>query len=115
MGYPPSFIALVFKGIKMSEIWKSIELVVINEDQLNKAKNELMKLQIATEKEPGNIQFSINQSSDVPLKFILWERWVDIKALHDHLNAPYTQFYFSLKLTKVGNSDSMIPLTATAN
>ena len=97
----------------MSEIWKSIELIVINENQLNEAKNELMKLQTATEKEPGNIQFSISQSTEVPLNFTLWERWVDLQALHDHLSAPYTQFYFSLKLTKVGRSHSMLPLTAS--
>jgi len=42
-----------------------------------------------TAKEEGNIAYELNQTSNEPTKFVLYEHWKSLAALDAHLKQPY--------------------------
>lgn len=94
----------------MSGTWIYAELVANNINKLQLTKQELAKLQRATEQEEGCIQFAVCQVNGEGNIFTLWEHWVDEDAFRKHMQASHTKNYFALKLTRVRSSHRLKPL-----
>ncbi|OTA20360.1 hypothetical protein Xbed_01586 [Xenorhabdus beddingii] len=63
--------------------------------------NELKTLQQKTLLEPGCEIFFIQQSSENPHSFIMWEKFIDHDSYKKHFEYEHTQYYFSLNLTEI--------------
>lgn len=61
----------------------------------------LAALQALTLQEPGCLRFELFQFVESPRDLLLLEAFVDEAAFSLHLQAPYTQAYFSLAMTEV--------------
>jgi quinol monooxygenase YgiN len=61
----------------------------------------LTGLQTLTRQEPGCLRFDLFQFAASPRDILLLEAFVDEAAFSLHLQAPYTQAYFSLAMTEV--------------
>lgn len=94
----------------MSEVWVYVELVATASNSANSVRDELFKLESATKKESGCIQFAVCQLIDNPNKFTLWERWKDEKACKQHMSEEHTKRYFALQLTNVERSHRVTPV-----
>ncbi|KMJ46972.1 hypothetical protein AB204_00285 [Xenorhabdus khoisanae] len=62
---------------------------------------ELKILQQKTLLEPGCEIFSIQQSSENPRSFIMWEKFIDYNSLKKHFEYEHAQYYLSLDLTEI--------------
>ena len=42
-----------------------------------------------TAKEAGNLEYALSREAADPDRFVLYERWLDVEALDEHLKQPY--------------------------
>ncbi len=69
--------------------------------ELAVVKQELFKLEQATQHESGCYRFEINQRLDEPRHFTLWEIWEDEAALAAHFEAVHSKDYLAKNLSEV--------------
>ena len=77
------------------------EIQVKNENNIDLAKEQLQKLKEETLKEEGCTIFSIQQSTENPEIFIMWERFESVHAFKKHFEYDHTKNYISLDSTEV--------------
>lgn len=77
------------------------ELRIIDPETTKRTKAELLNLCEQTRKEPGCSLFQLHECPDDPLRLLLWERFDDEAAYHQHFAESHTLVYKNLNLTKV--------------
>ena len=85
----------------MSKLWISAGLKVHEGKSAQQAKQALLELQQATEKEAGCIFFHVLQHRDTPELFTLWEEWESEADLITHFELEHTKAYMAQSLTEV--------------
>ena len=85
----------------MSQLWVSAGIEVLEGKDIQRARDALSALAVATLQEPGNIKFKILQQIDKPECFTLWECWINENALQQHYAATHTQDYFAQEWTQL--------------
>ncbi|RNC68485.1 MAG: antibiotic biosynthesis monooxygenase [Desulfuromonadales bacterium] len=56
-------------------------------------RQEIMALMAPTRAEAGCINYDLHQSADDPALFMLYENWVSLKDLEEHLAMPYLEAF----------------------
>lgn len=77
----------------MPQIIVVIAKVEAKQDQLELVKSEALKLIEPTRKEPGCIEYNLQQDSENPEVFIFVERWESKELLSAHLESKHLQHF----------------------
>ena len=85
----------------MSKLWISAGLKVHEGKSAQQAKQALLELQQASEKEAGCIFFHVLQHRDTPELFTLWEEWESEKDLVAHFELAHTKSFIAQALTEI--------------
>ncbi|WP_306602779.1 putative quinol monooxygenase [Azonexus sp.] len=87
-----------------------VTLRIREEHDLPAVWQALAALQALTRQESGCLRFDLFQFAEKPDALLLIEEFVDAAAFSRHLQAPYTQAYFSLAMTEVVEKTPLLEL-----
>lgn len=72
----------------------STAILKINDGvDIDEALNEIKQLEIATNKEDGNLIFTVLKQKDATDKLIIWESFINKEAFNQHLASEHIQSF----------------------
>ena len=86
---------------KKSNYGITAQIRVLDGIDIATAKAALRKLAQASRTEAGCLQFDVQQDTQHPDCFVLWERFIDESAFKQHFEMPHTKTYLDQNLTEL--------------
>ncbi|WP_028302674.1 putative quinol monooxygenase [Oceanospirillum beijerinckii] len=96
----------------MKTLYVSAGLVLTEGTDRTFAIEQMTELVEATIKEPGCRHFEVLAHKEDESRFTLWECWDNEAALQAHFQAPHTQAYLALDLTRVAYIEKLEAMNA---